>query len=94
MEGGRTRNNLAASLRLHYHALLRSNVNAHPCGSVAMVTMSYVGRLGGPAETLVLEVGCVDGRLTWRYAGVASRSVYAVDPNAARLSRLARPTGE
>ena len=28
----------------------------------------------------VLEVGCGDGRLTWRYADV-TRSVLAIDPN-------------
>jgi ubiquinone/menaquinone biosynthesis C-methylase UbiE len=34
----------------------------------------------------VLEVGCGDGRLTWRYAGQA-RSVLALDPNAERVEQ-------
>jgi ubiquinone/menaquinone biosynthesis C-methylase UbiE len=34
----------------------------------------------------VLEVGCGDGRLTWRFADRA-RSVLALDPNADRIAR-------
>jgi ubiquinone/menaquinone biosynthesis C-methylase UbiE len=34
----------------------------------------------------VLEVGCGDGRLTWRYAD-RTRSVLAIDPNAAAIER-------
>lgn len=33
----------------------------------------------------VLEVGCGDGRLTWRYAAGA-REVVAIDPNAERVA--------
>ncbi len=34
----------------------------------------------------VLEVGCGDGRLTWRYADEAAH-VIAIDPDPARLAR-------
>jgi cyclopropane fatty-acyl-phospholipid synthase-like methyltransferase len=34
----------------------------------------------------VLEIGCGDGRLTWRYADDAAR-VIAIDPDPARLAR-------
>jgi ubiquinone/menaquinone biosynthesis C-methylase UbiE len=34
----------------------------------------------------VLEIGCGDGRLTWRYAGRAAH-VTAIDPNADRIVR-------
>jgi len=42
----------------------------------------------------VLEIGCGDGRLTWRYAGRAAR-VSAIDPDLARLERALanRPAG-
>ncbi|GAC1456625.1 MAG: hypothetical protein PVSMB4_16840 [Ktedonobacterales bacterium] len=38
------------------------------------------------ADTDVLEVGCGDGRLTWRYADRA-RSVLALDPDAAAIQQ-------
>ena len=34
----------------------------------------------------ILEIGCGDGRLTWRYAERAAR-VSAIDPDLARLER-------
>ncbi len=34
----------------------------------------------------VLEIGCGDGRMTWRYAALA-RSVLAIDPNADRIEQ-------
>jgi ubiquinone/menaquinone biosynthesis C-methylase UbiE len=39
----------------------------------------------------VLEVGCGDGRLTWRYAA-AARSVLGVDPKADAVARAAADT--
>jgi ubiquinone/menaquinone biosynthesis C-methylase UbiE len=41
---------------------------------------------GNFAGQHVLEVGCGDGRLTWRYADHAAR-VIAIDPDPARLAR-------
>ena len=41
------------------------------------------------AGARVLEVGCGDGRLTWRYAGRAAR-VLAIDPDAARVAAARR----
>ncbi|HEV2461748.1 MAG TPA: class I SAM-dependent methyltransferase [Ktedonobacterales bacterium] len=38
------------------------------------------------AGTDVLEVGCGDGRLTWRYAD-RTRSVLALDPDAAAIEQ-------
>ncbi|MGH8923834.1 MAG: class I SAM-dependent methyltransferase [Acidimicrobiia bacterium] len=38
------------------------------------------------AGTDVLEVGCGDGRVTWRYAGEAA-SVLAMDPNKEKIER-------
>jgi ubiquinone/menaquinone biosynthesis C-methylase UbiE len=42
-------------------------------------------------EKDVLEVGCGDGRLTWRYAARA-RSVLALDPNAERVEQASAST--
>jgi ubiquinone/menaquinone biosynthesis C-methylase UbiE len=41
----------------------------------------------------VLEVGCGDGRLTWRYAGTAHRVVgIDVDRDALRVAQIERPS--
>ncbi len=42
--------------------------------------------VGAFAGQHVLEIGCGDGRLTWRYADEAAR-VIAIDPDPARLAR-------
>ncbi len=43
--------------------------------------------LAGPlAGRRVLEVGCGDGRLTWRYAA-KTREVVAIDPDGERVQR-------
>ncbi|MGH8937300.1 MAG: class I SAM-dependent methyltransferase [Acidimicrobiia bacterium] len=39
----------------------------------------------------VLEVGCGDGRLTWRYAAVAGR-VLALDPDEEEIARAIEDT--
>jgi ubiquinone/menaquinone biosynthesis C-methylase UbiE len=39
----------------------------------------------------VVEVGCGDGRMTWRYAAPA-RSVLALDPNEARIETAIEST--
>lgn len=46
---------------------------------------SHLLRLGGLEGTRVLEVGCGEGRLTWRYGEVAG-SIVAIDPNPERLA--------
>ena len=38
----------------------------------------------GLAGAQVLEIGCGEGRLTWRYAGAAGR-VVGIDPDPARI---------
>jgi ubiquinone/menaquinone biosynthesis C-methylase UbiE len=45
--------------------------------------MEYTGSLEGKS---VLEIGCGDGRLTWRYAGHAEH-VTGIDPDADRINR-------
>jgi ubiquinone/menaquinone biosynthesis C-methylase UbiE len=44
----------------------------------------YLHQLGRLEGARVLEVGCGEGRLTWRYAQ-AARSIVAIDPNRERL---------
>ena len=39
----------------------------------------------------VVEIGCGDGRMTWRYAGLA-RSVLGIDPNEDRISEARQRT--
>ena len=39
----------------------------------------------------VLEVGCGDGRLTWRYAHIAN-TVTGIDPNASRIESAKKNT--
>lgn len=43
----------------------------------------FTGKLSGKR---VLEIGCGDGRLTWRYASQAAQ-VVAIDPNPEKVSR-------
>jgi ubiquinone/menaquinone biosynthesis C-methylase UbiE len=44
---------------------------------------------GGLAGQRVLEIGCGDGRLTWRYAAAAGH-VIAIDPNPDKLASARR----
>ncbi len=48
---------------------------------------------GDFAGKQVLEVGCGDGRLTWRYAQRAA-SVVGIDPNADKIARAISMTPE
>ncbi|HEX6301219.1 MAG TPA: class I SAM-dependent methyltransferase [Acidimicrobiia bacterium] len=48
--------------------------------------VSVIHRLVDFSGTDVLEVGCGDGRLTWRYAEEAG-SVLALDPNEEKIER-------
>ena len=41
--------------------------------------------------TDVVEIGCGDGRMTWRYAGLA-RSVLNLDPNQERIRAASKST--
>jgi ubiquinone/menaquinone biosynthesis C-methylase UbiE len=41
----------------------------------------------------VVEIGCGDGRMTWRYAELA-RSVLGLDPNEARITEALEQTPE
>lgn len=52
----------------------------------------YLYTIGDPTNATVLEVGCGDGRLTWRYAADTHR-VIAIDPDPLRLEAAleARP---
>ena len=45
--------------------------------------LKHTGRLEGKS---VLEIGCGDGRLTWRYAGDAAH-VTGIDPDTERYQR-------
>ncbi len=55
---------------------------------------AYLHQFANLAGARVLEIGCGDGRLTWRYANSAGR-VIGVDPDPARLATAAgdRPPG-
>ncbi len=45
----------------------------------------FLHQIGGLSGARVLEVGCGEGRLTWRYAN-ATQSTVAIDPLLERLS--------
>ena len=51
-------------------------------------TNTLLALAGSFARQRVLEIGCGDGRLTWRYAAGAAH-VTAIDPNAEKIA-LAR----
>jgi ubiquinone/menaquinone biosynthesis C-methylase UbiE len=48
--------------------------------------MMVLRELGGLDGARVLEIGCGDGRLTFRYAA-AARSVLAIDPRAEAIAK-------
>jgi cyclopropane fatty-acyl-phospholipid synthase-like methyltransferase len=49
-------------------------------------TTALFGLFHDFAEKSVLEIGCGDGRLTWRYAGRAAR-VTAIDPDEGKFAK-------
>jgi cyclopropane fatty-acyl-phospholipid synthase-like methyltransferase len=57
-------------------------------------TRTLFGLFDEFASKSVLEIGCGDGRLTWRYAERAAR-VTALDPDAGRFAKAlaSRPGG-
>jgi ubiquinone/menaquinone biosynthesis C-methylase UbiE len=52
------------------------------------IEIDYLQRSGAIEGRDVLEIGCGDGRLTWRYANLAE-AVTGVDPDFERLSEMA-----
>lgn len=52
------------------------------------VEIDYLQRTEGIEGRKVLEIGCGDGRLTWRYANLAA-AVTGVDPDFERLKEMA-----
>ena len=57
-------------------------VRLDPEDSETTALFDFAGDFSGK---LVLEIGCGDGRLTWRYAGRAAR-VVAIDPDADEIA--------
>ena len=53
----------------------------------------YLRKFAGFQDKRVLEVGCGEGRLTWRYASASSLTV-GLDPdrNALRVARIDQPS--
>jgi 2-polyprenyl-3-methyl-5-hydroxy-6-metoxy-1,4-benzoquinol methylase len=52
-------------------------VRSDPSGEEQAALLAYCGDL---SSLRVLEIGCGDGRLTWKYAGLAGH-VTAIDPD-------------
>lgn len=50
--------------------------------------IEYLQRTGAIGGRRVLEIGCGDGRLTWRYANLAA-AVTGLDPDFDRLAEMA-----
>jgi len=57
-------------------------VRTDPEDSEIVALFDFAGNIDGKR---VLEIGCGDGRLTWRYADRASR-VVAIDPDADEIA--------
>ena len=51
------------------------------------VEIEFLRRTGAIFDRKVIEVGCGNGRLTWRYANLAA-SVAGVDPDFERLAEM------
>ena len=54
-----------------------------------LIENSHILMLAPLAGSRVLEIGCADGEMTWRYAG-AAESVVGLDPNGIRLRKAIR----
>jgi len=55
--------------------------------------IKYLNKFVDLANRRVLEIGCGEGRLTWRYAGKPALTVgIDVDANALRVARIDRPS--
>ena len=55
--------------------------------------LRYLARLASPADKRVLEIGCGEGRLTWKYAREAARVVAIdLDHAALRTALIDRPS--
>ncbi len=58
-------------------------ISLDPAENETLVLRSLGGNLQGEK---ILEIGCGDGRLTWRYASHAGQ-VVAIDPNPDRIAQ-------
>lgn len=65
------------------------SVSIDPAGTEVGVIDELVDLSG----KTVLEVGCGDGRLTWRYANQAT-SVLAIDPDEERIAQAIESTSD
>ena len=63
-------------------------IQLDPQGRETSILFSLAGSFEGKS---VLEIGCGDGRLTWRYAAGASR-VAGIDPNGDKVARAIENT--
>jgi len=66
------------------------SVQLDPQGREIRALLQVAGEFDGKH---VLEIGCGDGRLTWRYAQRAA-SVVGIDPNADKIARAISMTPE
>lgn len=51
------------------------------------IEIEYLQRTGAIHGRKVVEIGCGNGRLTWRYADIAASAV-GVDPDSTRLAEI------
>lgn len=63
-------------------------ITIDPAGNETRALLALSGELTGKT---VLEIGCGDGRLTWRFAEHAGMTT-AIDPNGEKISRAQAQT--
>jgi cyclopropane fatty-acyl-phospholipid synthase-like methyltransferase len=68
-------------LSLFHHKELLMTILQDPEENETRALLQYAGSLDGKS---VLEIGCGDGRMTWRYAEHAAH-VTGIDPDPARI---------